>query len=119
MSLCATRNLSDAEGALTYRFGRPGRIELTYPETVGLAKNLFRGGLLRTEGDFVQFSRGDVTYSVEYADGPRVDHYAGVRVFRRGKQVANLQCRLKGALGPEGFGPIHRANLPRGDYGFD
>jgi hypothetical protein len=120
VSLCATPDLGETTGRLTYRFGRKGAVELVHPEAEGPAKTHFTYGAIGAGGgDFVRFTRGDTTYTVEHADGPRLEHFAGVVVHRGTKRVAVLKCREKWPLGDRGYIPIYPAKLPGGLYGIE
>ncbi|HEV2602501.1 MAG TPA: hypothetical protein VGU24_02455 [Microvirga sp.] len=117
VSLCATPDLAEETGRLTYRFGRKGAVELTYPEAEGPAKNHFIYSTVGAAGgDFVRFSRGGTTYTVEFSDGPRLRHFAGVTVHRGAKRIAEMRCRERWPLGERGYTPLYPAKLPGGLY---
>jgi hypothetical protein len=122
VSLCASPDLSETAGSLRYRFGRPGEVELTYPDDQTPPKAAFRAGTIGAgRGDFVRFTKSDVTYTIEHADGPRSGQYAGVTIHRGPKRVAALHCTRTpyDALGSDGFAPIYRAKLPSEPYGLE
>jgi hypothetical protein len=123
-SLCATSDLPENAGALTYRFGRPGKAELVHPEPGVRPQEAFSRGIIGARGgDFIRFRRGGFTYSVEYLEGPDVvnHYYAGVLVHRGEKQFGEIKCagREPNALGADGFARIYRAGLPSEQYGLD
>jgi len=97
-SLCLADN-----DRLSYRFGKPGAIELTYPEpgTVGAFERsnalLYGGGIVT-----VSFKRGEFEYGVyskmgRAAGGGDPETEDGVTVARKGKRVATLVCDDGGA----------------------
>ena len=97
-------------------------VELTYPHDQTPPKAAFRAGIIGAGGgDFVRFTRSDVTYTIEHADGPRSGQYAGVTIHRGPKRVAELRCKGTpyDALGPDGFALIYRAKLPSELYGLE
>jgi len=122
VSLCASPDLSETTGSLRYRFGRPSGVEMTYPDDQTPPKAAFRAGIIGAGGgDFVRFTRGDVTYTIEHADGPRSGQYAGVTIHRGPKRVAELRCKGTpyDVLGPNGFALIYRAKLPSELHGLE
>jgi hypothetical protein len=124
LSLCASPDLSETNGTLHYRFGRPGAVELSYPQGDGHPRTMFRRGPIGSGfGEFVRFTQAGATYTVEYADGPRVRGgiHAGVMIHKGTKRVAWVSCASgpETILGPELFTPVYRAKLPseqRDDY---
>jgi hypothetical protein len=124
VSLCATPDLSATAGALTYRFGRPGALELVHPRAGERPQAAFSRGIIGARGgDFVRFRRGDFSYSIDYMDGPNVlgNYYAGVIVHRGEQQIAEIRCarRTPDAVGPDGFLRLYRAKLPEEQYHLD
>lgn len=120
VSLCASADLSEHAGTLAYRFGRPGRLELAFPETPAHPRTLFRRGSIASaggSGDFVSFSRDAHTYTLWADAGPSGEH-AGVAVLQEGRAVASLAC-LTPALNPdENWARVYKARLPREDEPF-
>lgn len=97
VSLCSSPARAPGKITLTYRFGRPGQVELQFPrESVeGDAARFryahyFRARAERTE---VTFHTGDAGYSVfRYDDADEAPStVAGVRVSRRGR-TTELLC---------------------------
>jgi hypothetical protein len=95
VSLCASKQLSKEAGYLQYRFGRPGAVELTFPEEKRnsqaqfLFNHYFRAQVDETQ---VIFKNGAYTYSI-------YDDYAGdikPPEKRRGVMVEN-----ESGAGPE------------------
>jgi len=116
VSLCASSDLSENSGHLRYRFGRPGAAEFVYPAENVLAREAFVGGTIDARGgDFVRFSRGEFTYTVETAFDPRRGEVAGLKVHRGRKLVLDTTCRSD-ALGDEGWSRVYKAKLPRELY---
>jgi hypothetical protein len=104
VSLCRA---SGDRGMLSYRFGRPDGIELSYPEPGRQASAAFTvkstplvGGGETT----VAFQRGGYTYTVyskvgRGQDGSTPEFEDGVLVARRGKVLSRMRCEDGG----EGF----------------
>ncbi len=60
VSLCASRDIAEAAGTMSYRFGRKGAIELEYPAPPMHPRMAFTAGIDSAErGDFVRFSKGE------------------------------------------------------------
>lgn len=121
-SLCASADLSETTGTLRYRFGRPGKVELVHPQGDIPPRAAFRAGIIGAGGgDFIRFSRGDTTYTIEHAEGPRSGSYAGVTVHRGPRRVADLRCKGTPyeALGTQGLAPVYRAKLPGERYSLE
>lgn len=120
VSLCASADLGEHAGTLTYRFGRPGRLELSFPETPAHPKAHFRRGSIASAGgggDFVSFSRDAHTYTLWADTGPGGEH-AGVAVLKDGQTVANLPCRGPALNPDENWARVYKARLPREDAPF-
>ena len=102
VSLCASRDLSAEGGALAYRFGLPGHIELEFPRdrTLASAKQFRYAHYSRYQVDRteVSFNLGQYSYSVfSYFDGEeKPGTRQGVRVLR-GKNESVLSCRAEAA----------------------
>jgi hypothetical protein len=100
LSLCATKSLSRGNGALAYRFGRIGKIELQFPPAPEGSLEQFRfDHYLRFQVDLVEvsFSTGGSTFSVfdhfNGEEGPKKSR--GVRVVGsdgRAREV-EIVCR--------------------------
>jgi hypothetical protein len=104
VSLC--RPAGD-RGMLSYRFGGPGKLELSYPEPGRQASAAFTVKSLPLVGGgetTVAFQRGAYTYTV-YSRVARAEDDAspefedGVIVARRGKVISRMRCEDGG----EGF----------------
>jgi hypothetical protein len=115
VSVCAS-----GDGALSYRFGPPGRPEISYPpasESRSLVKAgrwVFAGG----GGAWLAFHRPPFRYVIYTAIGRGWHERAGVAVEKDGRLLTNLRCR--GAeiseLGPDFFS---RAGIADDDRPFD
>jgi hypothetical protein len=100
VSLCASPGLSRDQGALAYRFGRPGRVELQFPaadvqDGAGRFRyaHYFRSQVDRTE---ITFRSGHVRYAVfSYQDADETpSRKEGVRVSQPGR-ASELLCSGK------------------------
>ncbi len=106
VSLCASRTLAKGQGALAYRFGVPGRLELQYPHSPDGSiqqfrhAHYFRHQIDRTE---VSFSVGSFIYSVfDYYDGEeKPKHSRGVRVSNSGEKSRATELVCVGAVQSE------------------
>lgn len=114
-SLCASTNLGESEGTLTYRFGTRKKIELTYPSEGARPQVSYVGGVTGYSGggtDYIRFSIGDITYTL-YSDYYRGREMDGIAVERGEKLLSALRCR-DGAVNPgEGWSRIYKAKLPQ------
>lgn len=94
-------------GMLSYRFGKPQALELSYPEPGRQAGAAFTVKSLPLVGGgetTVAFRRGGYTYTVysrvgRGADGATPEFEDGVIVSRRGKVLSRMRCEDGG----EGF----------------
>lgn len=94
-------------GMLSYRFGKPEALELTYPEPGRQARAAFTvksAPLIGGGETTVAFRRGAYTYTVysrvgRGEDGTRPEFEDGVIVARRGKVLSRMRCEDGG----EGF----------------
>jgi hypothetical protein len=119
-SLCASTDLGEHSGTLVYRFGRPGALELVFPETPAHPRALFRRGSMGSAGgggDFVRFSRGPYTYTL-YADVGPAGESAGVAVSQDGQAAAHLPCRGPALDPDQNWARVYKARLPRDDTPF-
>ena len=104
VSLC--RQAGD-RGMLSYRYGGPGKLELSYPEPGRQASAAFtvKSAPLVGGGETtVAFKRGVYTYTVyskvaRSEDGSTPEFEDGVIVSRRGKVLSKMRCEDGG----EGF----------------
>ncbi|MDR2668612.1 MAG: hypothetical protein LBC14_01505 [Desulfovibrio sp.] len=127
-SVCASPQFGPDTGYLQYRFGEPGKIELTLPSVKAPpAKSaqsgtwFFSGG----GGAYLRFTGEDSTDYFVYTaigkwgkNGTTTD-VAGISVQKDGKAFLNIKCRkplVEGELGPDFF---DKAGLPVVEKAFD
>jgi hypothetical protein len=98
VSLCATKPLSKKRGAISYRFGRIGSIELEFPTKKVGSLDQFRYAHYsrhQTERTEVSFSNGEYVYTVlDYFEGDSQRGLQGVKVTKQdstGSAEAHLQ----------------------------
>ena len=120
VSVCASGDLARYTGSLTYRFGPPGRPEISYPQpgesrdVVKAGRWVFAGG----GGAWLAFHRSPFRYIVYSAVGRGWHEKAGLAVDKSGRLLMNLHCRGTPAseLGPDFFSS---ARIPDDDTPFD
>lgn len=79
---------------LRYAYGKPGKIEISYPADGVAARDAFRYGSLSlgvAGGSYVRFDIGGFSYSLFYVLG-QIGEFDGVVVEKGGKSVRNLVC---------------------------
>ncbi len=114
--MCASDDLSSATGSLSYRFGPPGRPEMTWPPAGSWRAETrsgewtFSGG----GGAWLAFHREAFRYIVYTAIGRGWGEKSGIAVERNGKPLTNLPCRNEpvSELGPDFFGKAGIADDP-------
>lgn len=113
ISLCGSKDLSESAGTLFYRAGKPGALELSYPDAGADPRKAFtRAVIAPGNGDFVRFSRAGITYSVYSArNGSGKPFLDGILVTQGKKVLADLKCKGVG-LGPNGWTAIYASGLP-------
>jgi hypothetical protein len=107
VSVCASGDLAQHGGSLSYRFGALGRPEISYPspgqsqEVVKAGRWVFAGG----GGAWLAFHRSAYRYIVYSAVGRGWHEKAGLAVEKGGRLLANLRCRGMpvSELGPDFF----------------
>jgi hypothetical protein len=119
VSVCASGDLTAGVGLLNYRFGPPGKPEMTYPD--GPWRELVRSGTWMFSGGggaWLAFHRDSFRYIVYTAIGRGWGEKSGVAVEQNGKVISNLPCRDKptSELGPEFFS---KAGIPNDHTAFD
>ncbi len=100
LSVCASKDLGLKDGEVTgtieYRFGKPGKVELTFPEGGLIVEGAFDFSRLTRPQDTLltlTFVNKGVKYEV-YADYVGEQRSAGVRVTPEGKtEPVPLECR--------------------------
>jgi len=102
ISLCAAKSLDSRRGYLQYRYGKPGAIELQFPQARANTQlafryaHYFRAQVDRTE---ISFDNQDYRYTLfDYYEGdvkPPITK-AGVRISKHGTaRGTELQCQTK------------------------
>ena len=107
VSVCASGDLTQSSGPLSYRFGPPGRPEISYPppdearDVVRAGRWVFAGG----GGAWLAFHRSSFRYIVYSAVGRGWHEKAGVAVEKDGRLLTNQRCRGTpvSELGPDFF----------------
>jgi len=120
VSVCASGDFAQYGGSLSYRFGAPGRPEISYPSSgewrdiVKAGRWVFAGG----GGAWLAFHRSPFRYIVYSAVGRGWHEKAGLAVDRDGRLLMNLRCRGTpiSELGPDFFSS---ARIPDDDTPFD
>ncbi|OYX02939.1 MAG: hypothetical protein B7Z15_18690 [Rhizobiales bacterium 32-66-8] len=112
-SVCASADLSSATGTMTYRYGRPDAVELSFPAAGVRPADAFTSGTLMFAGGggaWLRFENGGVRYTVfsaigKWGRGGAPLGVAGVAVQKGGTEIANVRCRADptGELGPDFF----------------
>ena len=109
-SICASQDLSkDAD--MQYRFGKPGSLELVYPEAGVKPADAFVLGTLAFSGGggaWLRFHKGPFRYTVFTATGKwgragALADAAGVAVEKDGNEFAHFPCRgaSESEIGPD------------------
>lgn len=96
ISVCASKDASADHGYLQYRFGAPGKVELTVPNersvhparTAAAGTLMFSGG----GGGYLRFKAGDFDYVVYTAIGKGWGEKDGVAVEQNGKRRGHVSC---------------------------
>ena len=107
VSVCASGDLTQSGGSLSYRFGPLGRPEISYPssgaprDVVKAGRWVFAGG----GGAWLAFHRSPYRYIVYSAIGRGWHERAGLAVEKDGRLLTNLRCRGMpiSELGPDFF----------------
>ncbi|OYX70945.1 MAG: hypothetical protein B7Y95_14085 [Rhizobiales bacterium 32-66-11] len=100
VSICASGDLDAGSGLVLYRYGRPGRVELTYPDPAVPPAQAFTAGRLMFAGGggaWFRFEKTPFRYTVFTAIGkwnPKGGPLAlaGVAVEKDGKGLADIAC---------------------------
>jgi len=121
-SICASKDLS----SMQYRFGKPGSVELVYPEGGAKPADAFIMGSLAFSGGggaWLRFDKGPFRYTIftavgKWGRGGALADASGVAVERDGKAFANFPCRGAAAseMGPDLF---EKLGLKESDEAFD
>jgi hypothetical protein len=96
ISVCSTKDLAADRGYLQYRFGSPGKVELTIPadRSVLPTNSALSGTLVFSGGggDYLRFQAGDYQYVVYTAIGKGWGEKDGVAIEKDGKRRAHVSC---------------------------
>jgi hypothetical protein len=105
MSLCGSKQISESEGYLIYRFGKDGHIELEYPNKILSPKGLFSIEYqlwAHDEKTSISFKNGTYYYSIynqfiggqtdSDATNSSYGETAGIVVNRKNKVIADIRC---------------------------
>lgn len=101
ISLCSTPALTAKSGQLTYRFGMPGNVpdlEFSNNDSApALSFNAYFESWAKGSFSSISFKRGEYSYTIynrmaAFEEDDR-SNGGGVKVFRKGKQAADLWCK--------------------------
>jgi hypothetical protein len=112
VSLCASADRSP----LQYRFGPPGRIELSYPEKPTAPREAFMGSLAlygRGGGSYVRFTLAGVTYTLYRYIGSGHEE-DGLVVTRGDKKLMASKCPNFADVDHDWWLQIDKGALPPG-----
>ena len=111
-SICASKNLSK-DAAMQYRFGKPGSLELVYPEGGVKPADAFVYSTMAFSGGggvWLRFRKGPIRYTIftaigKWGQGGAVADASGVSVDNDGKEIAHFPCRgaAESEMGPDLF----------------
>jgi hypothetical protein len=109
-SICASKDLSK-DAAMQYRFGKPGSLELVYPEAGAKPAEAFASGTLAFSGGggaWLRFSKEPFRYTIftaigKWGRGGALADASGVAIEKDGKEFANFPCRsgAESQIGPD------------------
>jgi len=125
-SICASKDLSK-DAAVQYRFGKPGSLELVYPEAGVKPADAFVLGTLAFSGGggaWLRFHKGPFRYTVftaigKWGRGGAPADAAGVAVDKDGKEFAHFPCRGGDADSEIGPDLIEKLGLTEAAEEFD
>lgn len=96
ISVCASKDIAPDHGYLQYRYGTPGKIEMTVPadKSAPAAKTVIAGSLMFSGGggDYLRFKAGDYEYIVYTAIGRGWGEKDGVAIEHNGKRRGHVSC---------------------------
>jgi hypothetical protein len=95
VSLCASRAISETEGYIQYRIGKPGDLELQFPAQHEHPRGRFTYGLGIQGNSWIAFTNGGYEYQVFDELRSAED---GVLVSQDGQQVARVVCAFDGGF---------------------
>lgn len=95
ISVCASRKISASDGYMQYRIGRPGALEMRYPETLTHPRGHFRYTLYIQGNQSLEFTKGGYEYAiVEDLRTPE----DGVGVWKDGIEITRIVCNGGGFI---------------------
>lgn len=116
-SLCASSDIGPEKGTMTYRFGKPGAIELAYPDPSVAPTKAFSAAVIDmadAPGDYVSFDRNGTTYKIYSVIHRGSGSSGGIFVSRGKEKVADLKCdHGADGLGTDGWALMYKAQLPK------
>jgi hypothetical protein len=88
-------------GSMQYRFGKPGSIDLAYPDAAAKPADVFTTGTMMFSGGggaWLRFSNGPFHYTIftaigKWGHGERPAVAEGVAVEKDSKEFANFPCQ--------------------------
>lgn len=95
IAVCASEGWTSDSGYVQYRFGRPGKTEVTVPERRSIARESMRVGVLGLSGggaDYASFREKEHVYTVYSAVSSRWGLKSGVAVDRSGERISVRRC---------------------------
>lgn len=103
ISLCGAKSLDHRRGYLQYRYGRPGAVELQFPQARANTQlafryaHYFRAQVERTEISFDHLGYRYTIFDYHEGDVTPALAVAGVRIGKHGSagQATELQCQAK------------------------
>ncbi len=109
-SICASKVLSKG-AAMQYRFGKPGSLELVYPDAGVKPADAFVLGTLAFSGGggaWLRFSKSPFRYTIftatgKWGPGGALADASGVAIEKDGKEFAHFPCRggADSEIGPD------------------
>lgn len=95
VSVCASRKITASEGYMQYRIGKPGALEMSYPDAPTHPRGKFRYTLYIQGNQSLEFDKGGFHYSV--VEDLRSDE-DGVIVTKNDVDVAHITCNGGGGI---------------------
>lgn len=95
VSVCASRRITASEGYMQYRIGKPGALEMSYPEALGHPRGKFRYTLYLQGNQSLEFDKSGFHYSV-FEDLRSAED--GVFVTKNDADVARITCNGGGGI---------------------
>jgi hypothetical protein len=96
ISICASKDLAREHGYMQYRFGLPGKVELSVPSdrSMPAANSIVSGSLMFSGGGgaYLRFNAAGYDYVVYTAIGKGWGEKDGVAIERGGKPLAHVSC---------------------------